>query len=169
VVGAATGLSGSWMFGSVPPATGDALTSMLSIVTIGYGLCELGSLKMPTCRISRQVPAAYRHRYSLPVVAAIYGLQLGAGVTTRITTAALYGLLLYILILGNPVIGAALLATYGLARNTFSTLLGWRTQDLGDITLRFTRVEALLPTTRVVTAVILIAAGMRLAADAWIP
>lgn len=81
-----------------------------------YGLHELGMLQMPTPERQHQVPIAWRARLPARITATAYGLMLGAGFLTHITTTTYYVMWFTAVATGVPLWAAAVGATYGAAR-----------------------------------------------------
>lgn len=83
------------------------------------GLCALAALAdataVPTV-IRRQVDEEWLTRYRGWVYGTGFGLQLGAAVTTTVTTAAVYLMLALSLLDGSPTTGAAVGACFGATR-----------------------------------------------------
>ena len=71
-------------------------------------------LRLPTWR--RQVDEAWLARYRGWVYGAGFGLQLGLGVVTIVTSATVYATVLLCALSGSPPVGLALGALFGLAR-----------------------------------------------------
>jgi len=85
-------------------------------VAIGVGLAVelLRRTALPTIR--RQVNEEWLYRYRGWVYGAGFGLQLGLGVVTIVTTSAVYATLLVAFLAGSWQAGAVVGATFGLAR-----------------------------------------------------
>jgi len=112
LVGAAVGWLGSVLRLVVPFPV---LVVLVILVAIGYALHENGILHLPHPERQWQVPNKWAVRR--PILGAIaFGLTIGAGIFTFIPFTSFYLLLAWELLLGNPLAGALLGATYGLAR-----------------------------------------------------
>ena len=110
--GAVLGTIGS--LGSVAPASA-RLGLLGSIVAIGLALdLRAFGARLPTVR--RQVDEGWRTRYRGWVWGLGFGAQLGVGVVTVVTTSMVYATWAAAAISGTAIAGAAIGATFGLAR-----------------------------------------------------
>jgi sulfite exporter TauE/SafE len=112
-VGSGLGFVGSSVAGHEP------VTARLVVVSLGVIaglLLDVGSfgLRVPTVR--RQVDEGWRAGYRGWVWGFGYGIQLGAGVVTVVTTSTVYVTWLAAALSGSAVAGAVIGATFGLAR-----------------------------------------------------
>ncbi len=112
------------------PVDTETASITMSISAFAYAFHELGFVRLPTLPIRRQVPRELRSRLPLKVVAIIYGLQLGAGVVTQISTAMLYVLCLAIVVTANPVIGGILMGCYGITRSLLTMIFSARLHSM---------------------------------------
>ncbi len=132
IVGAvALGASFGWLGGVATPAgsAGARLLALGLVVIAGLGL-DLGALgvRLPTVR--RQVDEGWRARYRGWVWGAGYGVQLGIGVVTIVTTSTIYATWVSALLSGGAIAGAAIGAAFGLARALpVLSVAGVRRQD----------------------------------------
>jgi len=112
-VGSGFGFLGS-SFASRTPVT--ARLAVLALAVIGGLLADLGrlGLRLPTVR--RQVDEGWRAGYRGWVWGLGYGIQLGAGVVTVVTTSAVYVTWLAAALSGSAVAGAMIGMTFGFAR-----------------------------------------------------
>jgi hypothetical protein len=112
-LGAALGAIGA---GVVPGLTaGDRLALLGSIVALGLALdAEPFGLRLPS--IHRQVDEAWRTRYRGWVWGLGFGVQLGLGVVTIVTTSTVYATWAAAILSGGAFAGAAIGAAFGLAR-----------------------------------------------------
>ncbi|WP_354701526.1 hypothetical protein DSM112329_01845 [Paraconexibacter sp. AEG42_29] len=108
--GAAAAVGGAAGLGDV---TWAAL--LAAAIALGAGIGDLRFLPIVP-QIRRQVPEAVRWQLPLPVTAAFYGGLLGLGFTTYLFTYAMWALLAAALLLGSPLLGVVLGATFGLGR-----------------------------------------------------
>jgi hypothetical protein len=108
--------------GAVIGWVGSALISpeVAARLTLGfaglYAFHELGIIRMPTPERHRQVPVAWRTTLPVRVTAAVYGLMLGAGFLTHITTTTTYVMWIAAVASGEPLWSVVVGATYGAAR-----------------------------------------------------
>ncbi len=129
VVGA---LAGGAAVGAILGAAGTALATAvddrarlvgLAVVAVGAFLAEWRGIRLPAVR--RQVDENWLQEFRGWVYGLGFGLQLGAGVATIITTAALYVALAASVAVGSIVGGVAVMATFGVVRG-LSLLAGRR-------------------------------------------
>ncbi|MDQ2805340.1 MAG: hypothetical protein M3Z04_00240 [Chloroflexota bacterium] len=118
-VSALGGLVRPWL--PLPVALG-----ALVIVALAYALHELHLWRLPHPERAWQVPNAWIVRRPLLGVVA-FGLTLGMGLFTYIPFTSFYLLLAWEALLTSPLLGAALGATYGLARALPVLVGGWVT------------------------------------------
>jgi hypothetical protein len=114
----------AYMVGSVAAGAAGALLALSPRATaaVVVALCAaglafdlgLGGLRLPT--VHRQVDKDWLDRYRGWVVGVGFGFQLGLGVVTIVTTAAVYLTFALALLTGSPLAGAAVGGTFGLAR-----------------------------------------------------
>ena len=115
-LGAAAGTVG-WLAGVALPDV-DALAAG-ALVALSAGVIELAGWRLPTVR--RQVDDAWLARYRGWVYGSGFGVQLGAGVATTVTTAAVYATVALAAVVGaNGDLAWALVTglVFGLARAT---------------------------------------------------
>lgn len=106
------------------------------------GVAELARWPVPT--VGRQVSDEWQARYRGWVYGSGFGLQLGIGVATTVTTPVVYGAVALLVLLGaTGELGAAQLggAAFGLAR-AGPVLAGGRLHDAEGVRRRVSRVAA---------------------------
>lgn len=163
--GAATGAAGAFLPLDAPQR---AWLSVLALVLLAAH--ELGVIRLPLPRISRQVPNDWRRRFRPAVAAFLYGAGLGAGVGTRVPFATLYGVLALSLLFGSPLAGAMIMAGFGLGRGLATAGLVARQLRSGDfherlaakLDLFISPLHAAAGATLVVTAVVVSLEAWRL-------
>jgi hypothetical protein len=118
VVGAvALGASVGWLGGGLAPVGGaSARLLALGLVVIAGSALDLGVLGVRLPSVRRQVDEGWRASYRGWVWGAGYGLQLGIGVVTIVTTSTVYATWASALLSGGALSGAAIGAAFGLAR-----------------------------------------------------
>ena len=112
-IGAALGLVGSWIAGGMPVTV---RLAVIAAAVIAGSLADLGpfGLRLPTVR--RQVDEGWRAAYRGWVWGFGYGIQLGTGVVTVVTTSTVYATWVAAGLSGRAVAGAVIGVTFGLAR-----------------------------------------------------
>lgn len=113
---AALGLALGMLAALSPSVVREAIWWILPLAALSYALHESGLMRLPMPELRRQVSGGLRFRLPGPVLGAIYGLELGAGITTYIPATAFYVVLLWIWATAHPVQGALVLAAFGLGR-----------------------------------------------------
>ena len=106
------------------PGTSASGTAQVAVVAAALALGLVfdlapGGLRLPTVR--RQVNEAWLGEYRGWVYGLGFGLQLGVGVSTIVTTSAVYVALIAAWVVADPVLGAVVAGTFGLIRG--ATLL----------------------------------------------
>ena len=110
--GAALGAAGAPLRAAASPSVRLWIMGALLGVALAF---ESGLLRpLPTLR--RQVNEQWLHRYRGWVYGAGFGIQLGAGVATIVSTSAVYCVLASAVLLGSPLWGALVGGTFGLVR-----------------------------------------------------
>lgn len=114
-LGAMFGLVGSAAFGSSRLDQRLLLATAAVVCAFGAGIdAGIGGLSLPTVR--RQVNEDWLHRYRGWVCGLGFGLQLGLGVVTIVTTASVYLVFVLGFLSASWQTGAALGAAFGLVR-----------------------------------------------------
>lgn len=111
-VGALLGAAG---MGLRAPWGATSFVALASIAAL-YALRESFRLPIPVPDRHRQVPEWWRTFYSPPVAATLYGLGLGVGFLTYLSFGTYVAVAAAALLFGDPLLGAALCAPFGLAR-----------------------------------------------------
>lgn len=147
-LGAAAGGAG-WLAGAALPQWDAA--GAAGVVALAAGVVELAGWRLPTLR--RQVDDAWLARYRGWVYGSGFGLQLGAGVATTVTTAAVYATAVLAAVLGATGRLGWALATgvvFGLARAT-PVLAAVRLADADSVRQRGAAMAAAATPSRVAT------------------
>jgi Methylamine utilisation protein MauE len=110
--GAILGAAGSLL--GAPWRGGWAL--LIAIVAALYLVRETTVVPVPVPQLRRQVPQWWRTFFSVPVAAFLYGVGLGVGFLTYLAHGTLVVVAVAATGSGEPLVGAALLAPFGLAR-----------------------------------------------------
>jgi hypothetical protein len=108
---------------SAPWGSGGAV-AVLAVAGL-YLLREVFSLPIPIPDRHRQVPEWWRRFYSPPTAAFLYGLGLGIGFLTFLTFGTFVAVAAGALVSGDPLLGAAVCAPFGLARGLSVLFGGW--------------------------------------------
>jgi hypothetical protein len=111
-------------FGAILGAAGSLLGApwggsgalLIALVAALYLVREASVLSMPVPQLRRQVPQWWRTFFSVPVAAFLYGAGLGVGFLTYLTHGTLVVVALAATASGRPLVGAAIVAPFGLAR-----------------------------------------------------
>jgi MFS family permease len=154
-------LIGSLLGGVVVGGVAGAVGALLPLERSGVAAVALGvvavaallALLVETARLPqpptwrRQVDEDWLHRYRGWVYGAGYGLQLGTGVVTIVTSPVLYVALLLAVLTGAPGLGAVVGAVFGALRAL--PVLGLRhVHTSAQLTAAARRVEAMAPAAR---------------------
>jgi hypothetical protein len=141
-----------------PPA-GAALAILAALAVLAV-LLDRGVLPWRTPAWQRQVDETWLTTYRGWVYGAGFGLQLGAGVLTRVPTAAVHLVLAVALATASVTSGALIGLTFGAVR-ALPILLAGRHRDPARLNAFHQRMDAAAPTAdRVTTAVVALAAAV---------
>jgi hypothetical protein len=133
---------------AVVPTT--AAVALLAAAAVAGLLADTGRLPLPSWR--RQVDERWLTTYRGWVYGAGFGLQLGSGVATIVTSSVTYVVLAAAVLSGSVLAGAAIGATYGLVR-ALPVLAFARVRTPGRLRKAMRRVDAWRdPAARVATA-----------------
>jgi methylamine utilization protein MauE len=124
VLGAA--LSGAGLVLGAP--WGPAGAAAVAMVAGLYALRELAGIGVGVPDLRRQVPEWWRRWFSPGVAAFLYGLGLGVGFITHLRHGTLVAVAAVAVITGNPVLGALVVAPFGLARS-LTVAAAWSARD----------------------------------------
>ena len=113
----------------------------LASVAALYALRESFRLSIPVPDRHRQVPEWWRTFYSPPVAATLYGLGLGVGFLTYLSFGTYVAVAAAALLFGDPLVGAALCAPFGLARGLSVIAWGLGTSSPNDTLVRIENVS----------------------------
>jgi hypothetical protein len=113
---------------------GEAGLAAIGLVAGLYLLRDAVGVPIPIPDRHKQVPAWWRNFYSPPVAALLYGFGLGIGFLTFLTFGTFVAVAVAAVASGDPLIGAALCAPFGLARG-LSILVGvrWSMEDVDEV------------------------------------
>lgn len=115
---------------------------LVAVVSLVYAAREGVGLRVPLPCRRRQVPQWWRTFFSPPVTAFLYGLGLGVGFLTFLTYGTYVAVSVAALVIGSPLLGALLLAPFGLARG-ISVLLAARTSSSEGAAVLVDRLQAI--------------------------
>lgn len=135
--GAILGAAGSLL--GAPWGGGGAL--IIALAASLYLLREAGVVPVPVPQLRRQVPQWWRTFFSVPVAAFLYGAGLGVGFLTYLTHGTLVVVAVAAAVSGRPVVGAAIMAPFGLARGLSVLVAGGvhRPEDGSALVARLAR------------------------------
>ena len=85
-------------------------------VAIAYAARDLFGLPVPLPDLKKQVPEWWRTFFSAPVTSTLYGVGLGTAFYTSLRFGTYVVVAAGVLALGNPLMGAAICAPFGLGR-----------------------------------------------------
>lgn len=88
----------------------------VAVAAVIYALREAFDLPVPVPDRHRQVPQWWRSFYSPPVTAVLYGFGLGIGYLTYLSYGTYFVVTIAALVSGEPLVGAAICAPFGLGR-----------------------------------------------------
>ncbi len=89
---------------------------MVALAAFAYAVNELPGARVPVPQMRRQVPDWWRTYFDWPTTAFLYGAGLGVGFFTFLAHGTLVVVTLAAAASGRPLIGAAIVAPFGLAR-----------------------------------------------------
>ena len=115
--------------------------ALVAVVSLVYAVSETFRLGVPVPCRRRQVPEWWRRFFSAPVASLLYGVGLGVGFLTYLTYGTYVAVTVAALAVGDPLLGAALLAPFGLARG-ISVLLAARVSEFEGAARVVDRLEA---------------------------
>ena len=135
--GAILGGAGSLL--GAPWGGGGAL--LIALVAALYVVREAAVVPVPVPQLRRQVPQWWRTFFSVPVAAFLYGAGLGIGFLTYLAHGTLVVVAVAAAASGEPLVGAALLAPFGLARglSVLVAVLARRPQEGSALVARLAR------------------------------
>jgi hypothetical protein len=113
---AALGTALGWAGGVAGAPWGRAGLLLVAGVGVVYAGRELLGLPVPVPERRRQVPEHWRWRYPAHVSSFLYGLGLGVGFLTHVRHGTLVAVCVAAAATGNPLAGALVMASFGLAR-----------------------------------------------------
>lgn len=155
-----------WAAAHLAAPAGMAAVAAAAGLAVAAGVVELGGWPVPTVR--RQVDEAWLTRYRGWVYGAGFGLQLGAGLATTVTTAAVYacvGLTALLGATGDVAAAVAIGALFGLVR-AVPVLAGRGLHDPVRLRRRVGRMAAAAGAARVGAGAALCLLGLSAAAAA---
>lgn len=153
-IGSVSGLVGSWL----PDGPWRAVAAML-VALVGAAL-DLTGRRPPSVR--RQVDENWLGRYRGWLYGVGFGLQLGMGVVTIVTTAAVYTTVALSVLLGAPTMGAVIGLTFGTVRG-LAILRVAKVQSPGALRGAMRALQSGLPAATVIVVVAQLAASVGIA------
>ncbi|MFP5321842.1 MAG: hypothetical protein ACLGIC_08330 [Acidimicrobiia bacterium] len=152
--GALVGLVGLAVRAVVP---GTAALAVVVVVALLGAAFERTGRALPS--VPRQVDEDWLHEYRGWVYGAGFGFQLGAGVLTFITTAAVYVAVAAALLAGHLLASIAIMGTFGLVRG-LSILPARRIEGPDRLVAFHRRLQATAPLVRAASTSALVVAGL---------
>jgi hypothetical protein len=137
----------------------------LAAVAALYALREAVGLPVPVPDRHRQVPDWWRTFFSPRVASLLYGVGLGVGFLTFLTFGTFVAVATAAVVSGDPLLGAALCAPFGIAR-ALSVTIAARTESTEAAAALVDRLEevAVTPVPRAANAAVLLAVAASAAA-----
>ncbi len=89
---------------------------IVALIAIAYAAREITGLPVPILELRRQVPEWWRGSFGKHTSAFLYGLALGPGVGTHLRHGTFIAVAAVALVVGDPLLGVALVTPFGLAR-----------------------------------------------------
>jgi hypothetical protein len=120
-VGLAAGTVG-YLLGA-PWGTGGLVA--VAVAATLYAFRELGGLPIPVPDRHKQVPLWWRTFYSPPVAGMLYGFGIGIGYLTYLSFGTYFVVSIAAAATGDPFVGAALTAPFGLGRGLSVLIANW--------------------------------------------
>lgn len=142
--------------GASIPGRGLAILVCCHIAVVGR---EIGVLRFPLPQSRWQVPREWLASMPVRMAATLYGLALGTGVLTRVTTGGFYLLLLWALMSGSRLEGALMFAAFGLGRGVPVLALASVTDNTDDLGSSVTALDPWWAAMRLVNALVISACG----------
>src|SRR5688572_17459460 len=144
----------------ISPDAALGATAVLAGITVASDL-NVGSFRLPSP--TRQVNESWLDEFRSWVYGGGFGWQIGVGLATYVTTAAVYLMIAMAALAGEPLLAFTLITGFGLARG-LAVLLGRRLTTPERLMALHRRLEELLPTAQrgivlVQAAVLAVAAG----------
>ena len=115
-------IAGGSLLGLLVALFGRALSLNASVlplavaVTFLYAWREVGIVRLPAIDHAAAVPFAWRVRFGAVRAAWLYGFALGFGFSARTPFTSFHVMLVWLLMLGDPIVGATIGAVYGMTR-----------------------------------------------------
>lgn len=100
----------------LPRGAGTFMVEVAVAVGFAGALRELGLAPIPLPQMKRQTADTWAKRFKGPLVAALWGADIGLAVTTRMTFAGGWFLLLFVFGTSDPVFGAIVMLAYWIGR-----------------------------------------------------
>ncbi len=155
-LGLAAGVIGAAVRSIVPVSHVAAVATVALVAIVGAAFEATGR---PLPSIRRQVDENWLQEYRGWVYGLGFGLQLGAGVATYITSAAVYVVVVAAVLVGSVPAAVAIGATFGFVRGC--SLIPARSIDSTDALVAFHRnLARTAPAVRTLSTVVLVGAGV---------
>lgn len=165
--GAAVGGILGAMGGLLPGGVHWGATAGLPVLCALWALQEFGRLRLPMPQLHRQVQRNWMHRRHWNLVAVGYGVQLGCGAATRISSPTTYAVMCFALLSGSWWKGSLIMAVFGLLRSWAPVAMGRRVSSPEasvQYAMLFSANEARI---KAVSGSALLVAGLVIGATTW--
>jgi cytochrome c biogenesis protein CcdA len=144
---------------SLPALASAGLVLALAVAHVGYAGHEFELWRLPLPQSSWQVPRTWQRRMPALAVSFLYGATLSLGVLTRVTSSAFYIVLLWVIVLGSPWMGAVIMAGYGIGRIVPVLALFLAARDLEHAYRGIDAITPWRPLMRIVNGLLLASSG----------
>jgi hypothetical protein len=165
--GAIAGGALGWLGSLLPHSAIRWVVVLLGIACFAWSAHEFALLELPMPQLHRQVPRRWMGLLPWNWVAFGYGLQLGSGVSTRITVSTTYSAFALALLSGSPLAGAAIGSAFGIARAVMPFWASRRIQSPQESMALAESLAAREPRMRRLNGFALGIAGLALTASPW--
>jgi cytochrome c biogenesis protein CcdA len=107
----------SWTLGVASQERLAILVLVIGVICLGYSMCGFGLIRIWMPQLRRQVSKSLRHKIDGRMALVLYGIDLGFGASTRITSGAFFAAILLAGLCSGSPLGALLIGfSYGISR-----------------------------------------------------
>jgi hypothetical protein len=117
LMGGMLAVLGKFALGGVPPTVRGFLAFVLpGSIGLLYSAREMGLIKLPTPQCKWQVPHQWCYLLPEKLTSFLYGIGLGFALLTRIPVSSFYAAALWVVLVGEPLLGMICMALFGIGR-----------------------------------------------------